>query len=162
VVALDGDCVDDFLMNYLLESEQILSLVRSDVAVGADGRIARALGYLIQLMPEGGRGDLARIAANLTGAPALGDGMTAADPDGRLWAEGLLDGFKWDQVAREPVAFRCRCSRDRMLSMLSSLPRRDLADLAHGSEPLELVCDYCGDKFQVRPAELRALFVEPS
>lgn len=161
-VTLDGDGIDDFVMNYLLESEQILSLVRSEVTVDHEGQVAHALGYLVQLMPEGNRDDIAKVLDNLKSIGPLGDGMSADDPDGRLWANAVFAGFKWDQVARESVAFLCRCSRDRMLSMLSSLPARDIAELAVGTTPLELVCDYCLRKFEVKPAELRALLAEPS
>lgn len=161
-VSIDGDGVDDYLMNYLLESEQILSLVRSEVATGADGQISSAVGYLVQLMPEGTREDIARITANLEHIAPLAQGMHAGDPDGRAWAQQLLSGFAWDQVAREPVAFQCRCSRDRMLSMLSSLPAKDIAELALSKEPLELLCDYCGDRYLVKPAELKVLLAEPS
>lgn len=161
-VALNGDNVADYLMHYLLESEQILSLVHTDVRVGPDGQIASASGYLLQMMPEGTRDDLRKILHNINGIAAIGDAMSAEDPDARGWAQALFDGFGWDQCAREPVAFRCRCSRDRMMAMLSSLPQRDMAELAEGNEPLELVCDYCHSKYYVRPAELRELMVAPS
>ncbi len=161
-VALDGTTVDEFLMAYLLESEQILSILTSDVVVDADGAVAHAYGYLLQMMPEGSRDDMRQIADNVAALPPLHDGMTEADPDARVWAHALLRGFVWDQVAREPVAFVCRCSRDRMVSMLSSLPARDIAELAHGSAPLELVCDYCRERYVLRPAELKVLLAEPS
>lgn len=161
-VELDGNGVDDYLMNYLLASEQILSLVKSEVSVDADGAVGHALGYLVQLMPEGTRDDIARITANLEVLPPLHEGMIEEDPDARAWAAALMQGFAWDQVAREEVAFRCRCSRDRMLSMLSSLPAREIAALSTGSEPLELVCDYCRSTFAVMPRELKAWLAEPS
>lgn len=161
-VALNGNNVADYLMHYLLESEQILSLVHTDVRLGADGAVQSACGYLLQMMPEGTRDDLRRMLHNIDGLGGLGDAMTAEDPDARGWAKALFDGFGWDQCAREPVAFRCRCGHDRMMAMLSSLPRGDLAELAEGSEPLELVCDYCHAKYHVRPMELRDLMVEPS
>ncbi|MBI5609601.1 MAG: Hsp33 family molecular chaperone HslO [Deltaproteobacteria bacterium] len=160
--ALDGDNVADYFMNYLLDSEQILSLLQTDVVVAADGTVQHAVGYLVQLMPEGTRGDIQKILENLGPLPPLHQAMTAADPDGRAWAGALLKGFGWDQCAREAVAFLCRCSRHRMLSMLSTLPKRDLHDLAAGSEPLELLCDYCRARYEVRPAELRGFLAEPS
>ncbi len=161
-VQLDGDGVDDYLMNYLLGSEQILSLVRSEVSVDADGAVGHALGYLVQLMPEGKRDDIAQITANLERLPPLHEGMAEDDPDARGWVAAMMQGFAWDQVAREQVAFRCRCSRDRMLSMLSSLPAREIAELSTGVEPLELVCDYCRATYSVKPRELKAWLAEPS
>lgn len=161
-VALTGETAADFVMHYLMESEQILSLVHTDVQLDPEGQISMASGYLLQMMPEGTREDLRRIVLNIGMLPAVSAAMTAEDPDARKWAEQLLHGFAWDQCAREVVAYRCRCSRDRMMAMLTSLPVTDIAELAEGTEPLELVCDYCRRKYHVRPAELRELVAAPS
>jgi molecular chaperone Hsp33 len=161
-VPLDGHNVPDFLMNYLLESEQILSMLRTEVEVDHDGQVLYALGYLVQLMPEGTRDDLRTITAALEQAPSLADAMTPSDPDARSWAGQLLGALGWDQVAREAVAFQCRCSLDRMLSMLSSLPRKDLAELAASKSTLELQCDYCHQHYHVHPQALLPLLGQPS
>ncbi len=161
-VELAGSSAADYVMHYLLESEQILTLVHTDVRLDEHGRIAQATGYLLQMMPEGTREDLRKIILNIGQLSAVGDAMTDQDPDARQWAEQLLQGFAWDQCARETVAYRCRCSRDRMMAMLTSLPVQDIAELAEGHEPLELVCDYCRRKYHVRPAELRELAAPPS
>ncbi len=160
-VALQGDSVEEFLMHYLLESEQILSLLRIEV-IADQGKIQSALGYIVQLMPEGTREDLAQITANLDALHKLQIGMNMDDPDGRQWAEQLLRGFTWDQCAREQVRYQCRCSEDRILAMLSSLPRADIADLAAGVEPLEMTCDYCRTKYNIRPAQVAMLLELPS
>lgn len=161
-VPLDGNNVADFLMNYLLESEQILSLLRTEVEVDHDGQVLYAVGYLVQLMPEGTRHDLRVITAALEAAAPLAEAMTAEDPDARQWAGQLLASLGWDQVARESVAFQCRCGPDRMLAMLSSLPRKDLAELATSKTPLELQCDYCHARYQVHPQALQPLLGKPS
>lgn len=160
-VSLQGESVEEFLMHYLLESEQILSLLRIEVTAD-QGQIQSALGYIVQLMPEGTREDLAQITSNLVALPKLQTGMTVEDPDGRQWAEQLLRGFSWDQCAREQVSYQCRCSEDRILAMLSSLPRPDIEDLAAGVEPLEMTCDYCRTKYNIRPAQVAMLLELPS
>lgn len=161
-VQLTGHHAADYVMHYLMESEQILSMVHTDVRLDDHGRVALASGYLLQMMPEGTREDLRKILLNIGSLPAIGDAMTADDPDARHWAQQLFQGFAWDQCARETVVYRCRCSRDRMMAMLTSLPVGDIAELAEGTEPLELVCDYCRRKYHVRPAELRELVAAPS
>jgi molecular chaperone Hsp33 len=158
---LRGEQVQDFVMHYLLESEQILSLLMTDVRTDDTG-VTVAAGFLLQLMPDGTKADLQHFLANLEPMGPLADAMTEVDPDGRAWAEKLMAGFQWDQVARVPVDYQCRCSHDRMISMIASLPRRDIADLAKGSEPLQMQCDFCRTSYEVRPGELRVLLAEPS
>ena len=160
-VALHGGAVDAILGRYLRESEQVLSLLHTEVALQG-GEIASAVGWLVQLMPEGTREDLARVTANHAGIGALQAAMTAADPDGRAWAEALLAGFRWDQCARELVAYECRCSEARVLAMLATLPEDDLRELAGSAEPLEMTCDFCKTRYHVATARVAALLERPS
>lgn len=160
-VQLQGENVEDFMMHYLLESEQILSLLRVEVEVNA-GKVLSAVGYLVQLMPEGTREDLVQMTANLEAQGSLELGMTTEDPDARLWAEGLMKGFRWDQCAREMVAFECRCSEQRVLNMLATLPHDDLRELSSGTEPLEMTCDFCRMQYRIAPVRVAELLELPS
>lgn len=159
-MALQGEGVVDNMMHYLLESEQILSLLRVEMVQRGD--VQSAVGLLVQLMPEGTREDLQRLVGNLQALPGLTVGMTAEDPDGRAWAEGLMDGFHWDQCAREAVRFQCRCSEERILSMLATLPRADIAELARGTDLLEMTCDYCKTGYKLKPTRVALLLQDPS
>lgn len=160
-VQLEGDDAAEFMMKYLIDSEQILGILRVEVDV-VDGKVRSAVGYLVQLMPEGTGDDLGRMTFNLGNAGSLRDGMTTDDPDGRAWAEGLMDGFRWDQCAREFLEYECRCSEERVLSVLSTLPRGDLEELATSDEPVETTCDFCRTMYRVAPSRVAALLELPS
>lgn len=141
---------------YLMRSEQIVALVHVETELER-GRVASATGYLVQLMPEGSRADLDRLLANLDRTGTLTDGMTADDPDGRAWCSRLLDGFLWDQVARERPFFACRCSRERFLAALATLPREDIEELAGSGEPTNTTCEYCNATYSLSVPELELL-----
>ena len=83
--------------------------------------------------------------------------MTADDPDGRAWTSRLLEGFRWDQVARERPHFACRCSRGRLVAALSSLPRADLEELVRDGEPVDSICEYCNTTYTLSVPELEIL-----
>ncbi len=161
-IALEHDEIDQLLMRYLLESEQILSLLHLDIDVTEQGHVRHAVGFLVQAMPEGSRDDLSRLVANLESLTSLGTQMHAADPDAMAWAHALMDGFYWDQVARQSVSFRCPCSPERVLALLSTLPQADLEELAEDGEPLETTCDYCKTTYSVPLEQLSALMARPS
>lgn len=148
--------VESSMMEYLLHSEQILSFLRIEVAV-RDGVATDAAGFLVQAMPEGSRADLERLVGNLDAIDALRAAMTESDPDARAWAGRLLDGFRWDQVAREKVAFACRCSRERVLALLAGLPREDIEDMVRMEEPAETTCEFCRAVYRVATPDLRGL-----
>jgi molecular chaperone Hsp33 len=160
-VQLQGDRVEDFMMHFLLESEQVLSLLRVEVTL-AHGQVQSALGYLVQLMPEGTREDLQRMTANLEAMSPLTDAMSHDDPDARAWAESLMAGFLWDQCAREMVEYECRCSDQRILHMLSTLPRTDLEELAADPNDIEITCDFCRTRYSVKPSVVATLLEPPS
>ena len=153
--------IADSVMHYLLNSEQIVSLLRVELKREA-GEIIFAGGYLVQMMPEGKHEDLKRMVANIDQLPRLQVGMMPADADGRAWAGQLMDGYLWDQVAREKVLFACRCSHERVLTMLSTLPRSDLEEIIGDGEPVETTCEYCHTEYRISPEQLKALLAEPS
>lgn|GEM_PF-2356960 len=155
------DTIADSVMHFLLASEQIVSVLRLDVAM-TGARVDFAGGYLLQMMPEGTHGDLEKLVANLEGLPDLNTGMTDDDPDGRDWSATLVGGFLWDQVARESVEFKCRCSETRVMAMLSTLPPQDLTELIREGNGIETTCEYCRSTYKVSPAQMRSLLSDPS
>ena len=148
-------------MRYMLESEQILCMLRAEVVV-EDGGVRFAGGHMLQVTPEGSGRDLERLLGNLETLDGLGEAMSSDDPDGRRWSQQMMQGFHWDQCARQQVAFECRCSRDRVLSMLSTLARSDLEELRDSAEPVSLTCEYCKTVYTVGPIDIGALLEPPS
>ena len=162
-VAFDADARPvDVLMHYLLESEQILTLLEVDLDPSRRDHGMAAVGYLVQLMPEGSREDLARLVQNLQASGRPGAAMTAEDADGVAWAERLLGGFYWDQVARQELGFSCPCSPERVLTLLASLPKADLAEVIEGLEVVESTCDYCRTSYATPVDQIRVLLDSPS
>ena len=134
-------------------AEQIRAVLRLDVRVGDDG-LTHACGFLVQVTPEGGREDVERLLANLEALPRLGDVMGEEDPDGRAFADRLFDGYRWDQSAREEVSFTCRCSRERLVAILRSLPSQEREEIAEEGVPVETTCEFCRARYEIAPAEL--------
>ena len=160
-LGLAGDGIEDLAMRYLLESEQILGLLRLSVSASAFG-LSSAAGYLLQVTPEGTHDDLRRLVENLDLISTLDVAQTEADPDGRQWATALMQGFRWDQCARQELAFSCRCSRERVLSTLAALPLTDLRDMVADGQGIETICEYCKVRYRVDLAHLAALLDVPS
>ena len=74
-----------------------------------------------------------------------------------LIAAEILHGMPFTHVGESTVAFDCTCSQVRVLSSLASIGRHEIADMVAEGKPLEISCDYCGKRYDVRPAELTAL-----
>jgi len=58
-----------------------------------------------------------------------------------------------------PIVFACQCSQERTERALSSLGVKDLEELlAEGKA--EVVCQFCGDRYEIGPERLKALIAE--
>ena len=151
---LSSETLPEAFMAHLLDSDQIRAVLKLDVRFdGPD--LSHACGFLVQVTPEGERADIERLLANLESVPQLGDAMSEGDPDGRAFATSLFDGYRWDQAARESVAFECRCSRERLVAVLRSLPDDEVQEMVDAGEAIETTCEFCRAMYAISPTELR-------
>jgi molecular chaperone Hsp33 len=76
--------------------------------------------------------------------------------DARLLAERLPFG-PLRQVSEITPHFACRCSRERVLRALKSLPSEELEDMAHKDRGADLTCDFCSATYRIEADELLRL-----
>ena len=180
VVALHGDHREPLqelaavLEHYMLQSEQLdtrLILAATD---------EMAAGLLIQRMPVQGVGNL---EGALEGAPgrrnedeiginegynriALLAATLTRDELLDLDADTLLRRLFWEEPLRrfaptpgEPAPhFECRCSRERVGSMLKGLGRPEIDGIVTEQGRVEIGCDFCGTKYHFDPVDVGHLF----
>ncbi|HTB74285.1 MAG TPA: Hsp33 family molecular chaperone HslO [Polyangiaceae bacterium] len=154
-----GSTTSQALMVYLQESEQVVSMLAIGCVLGNDHVVA-AGGYVVQLLPDVGQGPLAIMAERLRDFEDIGPLLAKLDSATSPLMDEILYGMAFTRLEESPLAWRCRCSRDRVLASLATLPRSDLIALSADDKPIELTCDFCGSEYAVSPAELRALLAE--
>jgi len=144
--------IDEDLESYLIQSDQIPTLVVCDVVLDGS-QIERAGGVFVQAMPDGDREALAQLQSKLRGG-GLARELVALDR-----AEALLDLIGAEQVdAPALLRYECRCSRERVLASLRMFPVTDLAEMASENKSVEVGCDLCGKKYPVSPEDLMKAF----
>ena len=144
------------LMAYMQSSEQVFSML----AVGTvfeGGRVVSAGGYMVQLLPEVGRGPLMVMTERLRDFESIDPQL--ADPQFTpTWLlDELLYGMPFTRLEESSVRFECWCDELRVVSALASLSRDDLEHLLSSNEVLEIACEYCKRDFRIAPARLRGL-----
>jgi molecular chaperone Hsp33 len=157
--ALASGEIDEDVERYLLESEQIASVIACDAIVGADGTVELAGGILLQALPgsdgaaivaaagEGVRGGgLARI---LAARPENADEIILAALGDRFGEIQLLD--------RRPVRFHCPCSRPRAATSLALLGNAELSQMILEDGKAEVTCNFCRARYQFDDAELETI-----
>jgi molecular chaperone Hsp33 len=173
IVALHGDdgaplqAIAEVLEHYMLQSEQL----DTRLVLAADDQLAA--GLLIQRLPVEGEGNLERAhredeiglneafnrIAHLASTLTREELMT-------LDADTILRRLFWEEDMRrfEPLVprFACTCSRERVRSMLASLPRDEVEGLVAERGEVEIGCDFCGTQYRFDAVDVGELFTPPA
>lgn len=158
IALVSGEIAED-VTQYFASSEQIPSACGLGVLVNPDLTVAKAGGYLIQLLPFAPEETIAQLERNLAGITSitamLEQGMTAEDIANRL-----LNGLDAELLDESAPAYRCDCSRERTERMLRSLDKQSLLDMANEMPEIEVCCHFCTNKYVFTPNEVRAMAEE--
>jgi molecular chaperone Hsp33 len=151
-----GGGISQALMEYMQTSEQVVSMVAVSTVVDDGGNVA-AGGYMVQLLPEVGRGPLMVMTERLRDFESIDErvGESGFSPESLL--EQLLDGMPFTRLEESAVGFECWCDELRVVAAIATLSKSDLEHLLADGEVLEIACEYCKREYRIPPARLRGL-----
>jgi molecular chaperone Hsp33 len=148
--------ISQSLMAYMQSSEQVFSMLAVGTVFEGE-RVVSAGGYMVQLLPEVGRGPLMVMTERLRDFESI-DPQLANSLFTPTWLlDELLYGMPFTRLEESPIRFECWCDELRVVSALASLSRADLEHLLSSNEVLEIACEYCKRDFRIAPARLRGL-----
>lgn len=163
IVPLDGDSIAEAAQNYLIQSEQLPSLVRISADCEASGGCV-AGGIMIQHLAEGEEGrerlhtrldhpewdHVRALAETVKPAELIDPALALEEIAWRLFHEDEVR-----VLVGEPLSRGCRCDAVYLAGVLARFPedeRRDMAD-ENGTIPVD--CAFCAKVFAI-PAGLDA------
>jgi molecular chaperone Hsp33 len=154
-----GRNISRALMEYMQSSEQVVSMLAMGTLLDED-RVSAAGGYLVQLLPEVGRGPLMVMTERLKDFESIDELLRSPEfsPDALL--EELLYGMAYTRLEESQVGFECWCNELRVVSAIATLPRPDIEHLLESGDVLEIACEYCKREFRIPPARLQGLLNE--
>jgi molecular chaperone Hsp33 len=156
IVALSGQGIAASAETYFAQSEQLPTVLRLAAAplfkAGEKNPHWRAAGIMLQMTPDAAKpgapeelrtsDDWERLSLLLKTVEDLELLDTDLAPETVLWRL-----FHEDEVRVQPalpVAFRCDCTPDRIVSVLKSYAPADRAELADGDGVIRARCEFCG------------------
>ena len=154
-VPKDGGISHSF-MSYMQASEQVISMLAVGTLFEGD-RVQSAGGYIVQLLPEVGRGPLMVMTERLRDFESIDAQLGESSFTPSWLLDELLYGMPFTRLEESSVRFECWCDELRVVSALASLSRDDLEHLLSTNEVLEIACEYCKRDFRIAPARLRGL-----
>lgn len=144
------------LMEYMQTSEQVVSMLAMGTILEGD-KVTAAGGYLVQLLPEVGRGPLMVMTERLQDFESIDAQLAAPDFTPAALLEELLYGMAYTKLEESPLGFECWCNELRVVSAIATLPKHDVEHLLSTGEVLEIACEYCKREFRIPPARLQGL-----
>ena len=152
---VSGEIAED-LASYLATSEQVPSVVALGVLVAPDLHVLASGGLCVQVLPGASEEVVAGLQERARRLPPI----TQLVADGSTPEEILttaLGGFTPAIGDTSPVAFRCRCSRQRVEEMLCGLGPDELEALLAQEGRAEVTCRFCGDCYVLDRPEVETL-----
>jgi molecular chaperone Hsp33 len=151
VPLVSGEIGED-LAHYYWQSVQVPSAVALGVLVGPSGLVAASGGVVVQALP-GSEAEVDAVTARFARLAALSQRLNDGETPEDLIRSVLPEPLRWSP--REPLRFRCQCSRRRSLSLLKGLPPEELTALIEEQHGAEVVCHYCRRRYRFTEEELR-------
>jgi len=156
VPLISGEIGEDFAY-YLAKSEQIPSAVLLGVLVRAHASgerfIEAAGGLIVQVMPGADARIVSRIESSVVQTPHT----TTLIREGASPVEMLrkaLGDVPFEIVEERRVGFACSCSRERAVSLISSIERTELEAMLREDRGAKMICHFCNSNYDVDESEL--------
>jgi len=144
------------LMAYMQVSEQVVSMVAVSTQI-VGGEVTAAGGYMVQLLPEVGRGPLMVMTERLRDFENIDAQLDEPGFSPSYLLDQLLYGMAFTRLEESPINYACWCDELRVMSALATLPRGDIEHLLSSDDVLEISCEYCKREYRIVPARLRGL-----
>ncbi|MBS0411008.1 MAG: Hsp33 family molecular chaperone [Proteobacteria bacterium] len=156
VTAIEGETLALCAEQYFAQSEQTPTRVR--LAVGqvdtGEGATWRAGGLFIQNIAEDdarGSTEEAWITAQALFETVGEDELVDPTINGQtlLWRLFHEDGVRMFEP--KPLKAFCRCSEERIMSVLKSFPEEDRAGMVEDDGQIRVTCEYCSRVYELTP-----------
>lgn len=161
IVDVTGETLADAISDYLVRSEQL------DTNLWLAANSKGAAGLLIQKLPtdtnrkttkETNLSDdqdawnrIQHLSSTISNDELLN--ITDEEIIHRLYHEEDVRVFE-----KEPISFRCSCSRDRVSKMLRSLGSKEVTSILEEQKIIQVACEFCNQKYDFDSIDTEQLF----
>lgn len=155
VPIVSGEISEDFTY-YFANSEQIPSAVGAGVLINRDHSVLAAGGFIVQVMPGADEEVIERLEEQIQAFPAISklieEGYT---PEQIL--QRLFEGQEIKIHEKLPIAFKCKCSRERIEQAIGGLGNEEIEKMIEEDQGAEATCHFCNEQYQFTEDDLSKL-----
>ncbi|MGB1253103.1 MAG: Hsp33 family molecular chaperone HslO [Candidatus Promineifilaceae bacterium] len=154
VELLTSNISDDFAY-YLIQSEQIPSVVQAGVVLNEDGSVAAAGGVLVQTFGDSDVTQLDAAVERLEELPPIEEMLNSGRHPEDIIAD-IYGEFEHKILEDRRLFFECKCSVERSEAGIVALGRTDLEQLIEEGQAL-VDCHFCHEQYVFEREDLEDL-----
>jgi molecular chaperone Hsp33 len=147
-----GEIAED-ITYYYATSEQIPTVCALGVLVDTDLSVKKAGGYILQLLPFTENEIIEKIEKNLARVKPvtqlLEEGMDIEDI-----VRDVLDGFDVEVIYTQDVAYKCKCSREKIETTLAGLGEKELKSMYEDLPKVDVKCHFCNTEYSFSKTDI--------
>jgi molecular chaperone Hsp33 len=156
VPIVSGEIAEDFAY-YLAKSEQIPAAVMLGVLLqNQEPFVAASGGLMIQMLPGANEHIITMIEDTIKHAPhittVIKDGATAED-----LVKLALGEIDFEILEEKEIEFKCNCSFDRAVSLISSLGHAEVAAMLEEDKGATMTCGFCNEVYTLDESDLQKM-----
>lgn len=152
---ISGEIAED-LTYYFASSEQTPSAVALGVLMNKDNTVRRAGGLIVQLMPFAQEEITDRLEQKINNMSSI-TSLLDQEMTPEMILEDILGEFGLEILDKQPVAYECNCSKERVESAIISIGRKDIEEMIEDDKPIEVNCHFCNKQYIFTVDELKAM-----
>ncbi len=150
VELVSGEIGDD-IAHYLHQSHQIRSIVALGIYLDQTGKVVKAGGVIIEVMPGVEEAVVELLQNNADSKkPSVSKILREGGQPTDL-VQPYLEGIPYTQIEHHhEVMYHCPCSEERVTAALQVLGEADLQDMIDKKEEPEIICQMCGKPYSFK------------
>ena len=153
VPIVSGEIAED-ITSYYATSEQIPTVCALGVLVNPDLTVAKAGGYILQLLPFTENEIIEKIENNLARVKPV-TALLQEGKDIEYIVRDVLDGFDVEVIYEETVAYKCKFSKEKVKATLKSIPKNELMDMCKDLPQVDVKCHFCNTDYTFSLDEIK-------
>lgn len=152
---VSGEIGED-LAFYLTESEQTPSAVGLNVLLDENDKVKTAGGFMLQVLPGATEEEIKRYEKRIQNMPSISS-LLESDDHIEALLKAIYGEDDYKVLSEEEINFYCDCTRERFEGALTTLGKADLQEMKDQDHGAEIVCQFCGKKYQFNETDLEEM-----
>ncbi|MCE9499224.1 MAG: Hsp33 family molecular chaperone HslO [Leptospira sp.] len=157
ITALSSSNFEDNLLNYLWDSEQLVSFLSMDVRENQENVFSS--GIILQALPETEASLIEMLQEKIQSIDSTTAELFLGGARSALKRIETVLGSEAKILEEGSPEFYCGCSVEKIKNVVSSMGKEEALDILNERGSIEMTCEFCREVYKLDPEEVNMLFL---